>query len=472
MNINIKNPRIINFFKNNSNIDIELFLLQNINFYEFVISNIDNNTSHDVILPYILTQTNMINNLIEDNRLVKLKLENIDSSRIDQQNTLKDIQHSFKDFEHIICNNKLEYFNNIKTLLSELEHSVHSNKDITHIFTHFDKRLLENHHQLIQSTKDTLTSIKLDNHKDLLTLSKDIELFTTKSFNDIKQHLSILKEHSPKEFLPYFDKILSEVKQNNNINLLSSEFNNIRLSLDDTKNTVTHLSHKFLNTSNKGRISENILESALSQKFPSYSIKRTTHDPHSGDFILSSPHKPSILLENKDYTSNVSTDEVQKFIRDLHTNQLSGILISQNSGISNKQNFSIEFFDNNVALYIHNCNYDMDQIQLAIDIIYSLLEFISSHSNHSLSHSIDQNTFTQIQSEYLEFIQNRNDTITQLHSCIKNIKKLDLSSIKGLLDKHSNILSTIKNNTFTCHICRKSFKSSNSFSAHVRKIHV
>ena len=47
-----------------NDINIELFLLKNIDFYEYVSSSInDNNTAQ--ILPYILSQSHLINNLID-----------------------------------------------------------------------------------------------------------------------------------------------------------------------------------------------------------------------------------------------------------------------------------------------------------------------------------------------------------------------------------------------------------------------
>ena len=63
----------------------------------------------------------------------------------------------------------------------------------------------------------------------------------------------------------------------------------------------------------------------------------------SCDFLLKRENKPTILFENKDYSRNANPEEVKKFIRDINERNQHGIFLSQNSGITTKHNFQIEF---------------------------------------------------------------------------------------------------------------------------------
>ena len=70
---------------------------------------------------------------------------------------------------------------------------------------------------------------------------------------------------------------------------------------------------------------------------------------------------------------NVPLIEIDKFIRDVNEHNISGIMLSISSGIANKKNFQIDITkNNNICIYIHNMNYDVEKLRLAIDIIDNL----------------------------------------------------------------------------------------------------
>ena len=75
------------------------------------------------------------------------------------------------------------------------------------------------------------------------------------------------------------------------------------------------------------------------------------------------------MIENKDWGKNVVQEEVKKFIHDIETQNCSGVFLSQNYGIANKENFEINIHDGNVLIYVHEANNDPEKIKLAIDII-------------------------------------------------------------------------------------------------------
>lgn len=494
MEITINNTRIIDFFKTNDTINIETFLLKNIDFYEYVLSSInDNNTSQ--ILPYILSQSNLLTQLVEKQNKMEQNIEmvkdNKNSLMIEVEKLRNDNISNIKDIQNMILQNNVNYTNKTKELINDMEKSIKSDNNYKDIINNFEKRLMENNNYLLTSTKETILSINSNSNKDIQSLTKDIEILTNKSFQEIKDQINLIKEKSPKEFEDYFEKVIQNVitqefnnsrnnsdnttkthidlLQNNLSDMFNTKFNNISTSIDDTKNTINNVSNKLLNSSHKGKISENILEILLSKTFPTYIIERTSSDPHLGDFILKTVNKPDILIENKDYDKNVNTDEVKKFLRDITENSVCGILVSQNSGISTKNNFEIDFIDNNIIIYIHNCNYDMDKIQLALDIIYTLYDFISKNENDD-KNFINEDTFNSIKDEYFTFIKNRNDIISSLNLSIKNVKKMDISSLKNAVERHNNTLSTITSDNFICKDCNKIFITNASLAAH-KKVH-
>jgi hypothetical protein len=111
---------------------------------------------------------------------------------------------------------------------------------------------------------------------------------------------------------------------------------------------------KYKGSSNKGKFGENQLGSTLNSMFPNAEVVNTSGQKASGDFIMKRIERPSILFENKEYDYNIPKDEIAKFIRDIDTQDVNGIFISQNSGITFKQNFQIDIHKGNILVYIQN----------------------------------------------------------------------------------------------------------------------
>jgi hypothetical protein len=170
----------------------------------------------------------------------------------------------------------------------------------------------------------------------------------------------------------------------------------------------------FLNqykiSSKKGELSENMLESILIKLYPSSEIINTTGQISSGDFILKrNNNKVKILIENKNYDSNVPKREIDKFILDVETQNCSGIMISQHSGISFKKNFEIDINNGNILIYIHNMNYESDKIVIACDIIDNLsnkIKELNGTDEHvKISSNILQLINEQLSKKSIDFLE-------------------------------------------------------------------
>jgi hypothetical protein len=107
--------------------------------------------------------------------------------------------------------------------------------------------------------------------------------------------------------------------------------------------------------------------------YKSSEIKRASSIYNSGDFIMYRDGMPSILFEIKNYNRNIPKDEVIKFQYDCDKKNICGIMLSIMIGICNKHNYQIDITDNNnICLYIHDVNYEMEKIKLGVDIIDNL----------------------------------------------------------------------------------------------------
>jgi hypothetical protein len=165
--------------------------------------------------------------------------------------------------------------------------------------------------------------------------------------------------------------------------------------------------------------------------------------------------KPSILFENKDYSRSVSTEEVEKFQRDVKTQKTHGILLSQNTGITFKNNFQIEIIDGLIHVYVHNVNYSLEKIKIAVDIIDNLSSKLQTISNNNDDeYSISKEDMEDIIEEYRIFVSQK----LQMIETIKNINKqlldkmeeIQLPKLKKLFIKIGNIEN---DNDFKCNFC-------------------
>jgi hypothetical protein len=227
---------------------------------------------------------------------------------------------------------------------------------------------------------------------------------------------------------------------------------------------------KYKGSSNKGKYGEQNLSSVLNSIYQNAEITNTTGIKASGDFIMKRYEKPTILFENKEYDYNIPKDEIAKFIRDIDTQNVNGIFISQNSGIAFKQNFQIDVNKGNVLVYIQNCEYSVDKIKIAVDIIDSLSFKIQELNTDDENNTISKDVLDDINEEYQAFITQKENMIMTL----KDFQKKMNTQIEDLklpvLDKYLEPkYAYVKNRIFKCELCNVfTAGSKQSLSAHKR----
>jgi hypothetical protein len=265
-----------------------------------------------------------------------------------------------------------------------------------------------------------------------------------------------------------YNNLLSNIQQTMMINLNSSEericknifelkdFELIKQNdQEKVNNDLLLYLNKFKNSTIKGYQGEAKLNSILQELYPSAEIIDTSNESKKCDVMLKRNNKPIILLENKSYQNPVSKEEIIKFCRDIEYQNYCGIMLSQTSNISTKENFQIDIINNNVVLYVSNCNYNQDNIKLAISIVDHLYPNINNNPNKNVT-TINNDIMVLINEEYKKFLNQRdaikmyiNDTNKKL---ISQLYDMELPNLNNILLSKFTITQDVN---LTCDICKK-----------------
>jgi hypothetical protein len=327
-----------------------------------ILSNIKNTNSDMKILKHELNSMRNHQSLILGDIKglsdLMMKLNNDVSNSIISK--LFDIKQSYiDDVKSILTNNDATNTLRLSNLL-EKENNIMIEKTLRTINENIPKSNNESYKQIEQlmiKYKDELN--KTNNSLSLESMISIIDNKYSQLIDNIKTPMeNYINEHVTKN--------INEMKEDN-IKMQNCQ------EIINTK--VVEYINKFDNSSDKGNLSEAKLKFVLQTMFPSGEIIDTSSDNHKCDLLLKRINRKDILIENKDYKVNVPKCEITKFVSDMtdynssnHENA-NGLMISQNSGIALKNNFQIDIDGVNVMLYLHNCEYNQDLIQCAIDVI-------------------------------------------------------------------------------------------------------
>jgi hypothetical protein len=248
-----------------------------------------------------------------------------------------------------------------------------------------------------------------------------------------------------------------------------SQFSSISSSQIALQSEVKDVLKRMENSSSKGKMSENIVLNILRGLFPSAEVEYVGSQKESGDIMIHRKDRQRILVENKCYESRqVTSDQVKKFIHDVDIQNCSGLFLSQEGGIVNKDNFEINIHNRNVLLYIHNVNYDPEIIKVAIDIIDSFktkLDEITLTDDYSIS----KDTLEEINKEYQIFVEQKLNQLKIVkefsQKMIKNIEELQLPCLEKMLSSKFGYITSGK---FICEKCNFIGKNPLALSVHKR----
>ena len=279
-----------------------------------------------------------------------------------------------------------------------------------------------------------------------------------------------IKLHNPKivefyESHPFIDYEKANI-------LLVDMFKNC-IHYEPTQNSKNNTNNDNITTNTATHIMPNVtfvkeykepqnLEMILNKLNPTAEVLNNTDNNIIGDYIIVSPNK---IVE-----TNVKPCIINMFANSCKAQKANGILMSQHTGITGKQNFEIDFIDSNVIIYIHCAEYNEEKIQMAFEIMNKLhnkIKLLNTDNNNSISsdvlHEI-KNEYQQLVAQKSELQNNIKNNLTQI---IHQRDNMNLSNLGDYLS--TKFTQMEKKYLYKCNLCN--FYTSNTLkgmAAHKR----
>jgi hypothetical protein len=444
----VNNKKIHDYYKKNPSVDFESMNLVLLDFMDKI--------SHDMSK---VLQNTLQGQLLQEVKDIKGQLS------LFQESILGKVSETNKSF-----------IETLKLLLS-MNSSEHSEKVVQLLQKHSES-FIDKITNLLPKTQEE-TQRKIHDQIDLLqkTIQCDVQRFMLQS----------KPETNLTDFLSSFDTKLLVLQQpifqmiQSNQEQVSTKLSTVKDELLVNKATnerlyseMSEFLHKYKASSQfKGQYSEHMLETILTDMFPTASVENTTSQTASGDFMLHRDGFQDILIENKNYERNVDLEEIKKFLRDVNNKDCSGIMMSQLSGIVSKPNFFIEIHNGKVLVYLHKVYFSKEQIKMAIDVIdhlsSRLITIVTNEEEHGVN--IRKEVMDKINSEVQTFVKNKELMATTIketsRKLLTQLEELHLPELTLLLnDKYASI----QNQEFVCEFCKRSFDSKRGLGHH-KKAH-
>jgi|TARA_B110000037_G_scaffold55361_1_gene67781 hypothetical protein len=314
----------------------------------------------------------------ENNNTIEIHLPNNKSSldfiKLSKENREKVIQLGLKFLNmgnsHIQLLNNKEWQQKIERLNNEKKENI-------------DKiqQLLLNEKQktriLIESQKNEVQSLISQTKNQLEQRYKsEIQLLETtilKNNNKISKKTDELNTIYKTLYGEFEEKILA--KERHWEERLDKIKANYESKLQREKAIQENIIIKTQNSCVKGQVGEDFTFFELNKMFPKADIEDTRKQSGRGDFIFKE-NSFCMLIETKNYKNNVTKPEIDKFYRDIDTNQdiQCGIFMSLKSGICARDDFYLEIRDTKPIIFLHNAADNLQNIELAVQLFKLILK--------------------------------------------------------------------------------------------------
>ena len=443
--MNITSKKVIQFYKNHPSYNINEINEYLVDFLTNVFSQSPNQALNENAITTLLQSINNKCNIIGDT------MNNVQSSQTKLELELNELQ------KNVLNTISLKLYDSRDQFVKDFEKCINSSQN-----TEFHK-----HQQLATENLDKLLDKLRIYFNDQFTTSFDSQF---RQFSkDI--HQEFLNATQSGESLTKFESTLNS-KYETLYNFILQNNHEFRTQLTklDYGDDISHIKTYFerqKNSSNKGNDGEIKLENILNELFPTANVVNTSGKAKSGDFIVERDNLPYIMFENKDYAGNVPVTEVDKFIRDIECTNTHGIFLSQCSGISKKENFQIDVHDNKIIIFVHNVQYSIDKIRIAVIMLDHLI--VKLEQLDIKGDTLSEEMMSNINKEFTIFVQRKTSALDLLKrfnkDMLKNLTEIELPEINKLL---SCKFSTNDTSSSKCNLCGKIFKTPKGLAAHSR----
>jgi len=223
----------------------------------------------------------------------------------------------------------------------------------------------------------------------------------------------------------------------------------------------------------KGSASEQEVSSMLARLFPTALVEDTRGHTGRGDFLMRRAAKPDVMFENKCYERNVDLVESTKFIRDALNLSCSAVMMSQKSGIVNKEHFKVEVHGGKVLVYLHHVDYDEGVVRSAVDVIDQLESRIAGVSTEERESgvTVEKEVLDRINSEFQQYQLNHQKAVAQLRESFKKaeeeVRQLTMPNLSAFLNlTYPPQNASVK--SFACGHCPRTFTSQGGLNGHMK----
>ena len=445
MAIKITNKKVLDFYQANPNISIDHVNLLLVDMMEKMV--------HDSINSSIVSQ--LLDRLKSVETEIKTTRESVAKLQPDM----------LLNFSMKLMEMKKEYMEDIRTILTS-----NVTEKIAPVMKEYISHLIDKTALLFQDIPKSQDALSIKLQDSIRDIQKCI----------VEESKKASTGQTLQEFM-----FSIEQKFNSTQLLLNSSYEKMDYGLKEIKLTQEHqhsamkelssmnqqsvqdLLRKMDNSCSKGKVSETMLFHILQTMYPSAELEFVGTTKETGDFMLERTNKPKLLIENKNWETNVSKDEVEKFMRDTSIQNCCGLFLSQHTGISHKENFEINVQNGNVLIYVHNVNNDFEKIKIAIDIIDHFKAQIDSLEQDVEVDTIPKDVLKQINDEYKLFISKKTEVQKYVKDfSMKMCKQIDDIQMPSL-NLYLSVRYTSINNNIICE-CGKECKNKQAYSAHKR----
>lgn len=330
--------------------------------------------------------------------------------------------------------------------------------------------LPKNNNYLSNIISENIHNVKKDIESNISAISND-QNSINRFINNFDMKLSIMIQNLQQPFFTTLNKMEDNI--NKNINDIQKIFNNNNNFVsDDIANIIANkIIDKTSRSNSRSNSPDNSLSRFISNIYPSSQVNKFKNLDTM--VLFKRQYKPIVSINSIDKLDNISQDEIEDFLQLIDDERCHGILLSQSSGISCKNNFEIELHNNNIIVYVHNCDFDDDKLRIAVNIIDQLsikLNFIKSSIQHK-ELTIPRDVMDTINNEFHSFLSQKNAMIEVLKEnqkrAIAQLDEIKLPSLDKYLSQHYII--PISKPGIKCDICR-SYTANNlkALAAHKR----
>ena len=262
-----------------------------------------------------------------ENKIEKEKLKSF------YEEELKEKEELALELENKLHETEMKHSNEIRKLREKIFNDVKHQYEVRYV-------------DVIESLEDELTNVK-----------NKLEKLTTTRMDQQTQH--------------YEEKINREREHQRNMENMRKEYES---KLDGYRKKVEIVNEFKENSAKKGQEGENWLYNELIRQFPKAKIVDCHAKDHKGDFTLEDDIKG--MIESKNYKKNVPKKEIVKFKKDIESNEdfKYGILLSLKSGVTNREDFCLEFCSGKPIIFLHFIRDNPSKIKLAHKICKLILK--------------------------------------------------------------------------------------------------